>query len=67
MKIKTKYYGIFYKNKGKWCPYLKDEMELISKEMIKWESGTQKQYLKEVRRQIKKPIKLMRQVWEEEV
>ena len=77
MKTETQY-GIFYKSRGKWIgPYLG---ELITKSDIWWDSGVDEDndlsentpmlphmegYLKGVRKQIKKPVKLCAQriIW----
>jgi hypothetical protein len=74
MKIKTESYGFFVKSNGKWAksPYLGD---MMTKQMVV-DSGVLEDtsapyqehlaaYLKDVRKQTHKPVKFMRQVWEE--
>ena len=73
MKIKTDYYGFFLKSNGTWSkdPYMG---ELITKQEIV-DSGVLedkhaafkehlKAYLKDVRKQSRKQVKFMRQIWE---
>ena len=73
MKIKTELYGFFYKQRGKWSkhPYMG---QLLSREDILWDSelgddsATFKDHLKNhekmFRRNVKKKVKAMIQVFE---
>jgi riboflavin synthase len=74
MKIKTDYYGFFLKSNGKWShgPYMGELMtrqDVIDSGVLEDEQAPfekhLKAYLKDVRRQSKKQVKFMRQVWEE--
>ncbi len=64
MKIETKYYGVFYKDKNKWRGPAHGE--LLTLNQIKDEYGNTYEYLKQVRKQFRKPIKLLRQIWTNE-
>jgi uncharacterized protein YfkK (UPF0435 family) len=74
MKIKTDLYGFFTKSNGKWSktPYFG---EIMTKQMI-IDSGVLENksapyeehltaYIKVVKKQCKKSVKFMRQIWEE--
>ncbi len=75
MKIKTGYYGLFYKSNGKWIkkPY---QDELLTKESIIYDSGLENEsapfnehiesYLSGCRKNLalKSKLKFLRQVWE---
>ena len=75
MKIKTPYYGVFVKRNGKWSKS-PSYGEFHTKEDFIHNSGLEDEnasyeehleaYLKGVRKYLKKPIKLLRQVWQEE-
>lgn len=59
MKIKTEYYGLFVKSNGKWSksPFWGD---LWTKKDI-----VQLELINDLKKRVKKPVKVMRQVWEE--
>lgn len=74
MKIKTDYYGVFYKkSNGRWTT-MPSHNSLLTKKDIIYDSCLENEsepfekhlesYLKSVRKQYKKKIKLLRQVWE---
>ena len=59
MKIKTEYYGVFYKDGKKWRgPY---QGETFAEEHLL--NGSFKSRKKLIRKQIKKKIKIFRQLW----
>ena len=72
MKIKTNYYGFFLKSNGKWScnPYmggLLTRQDIIDSGVLEnvdapFEEHL-KSYLKDVRRQSRKQVRFMRQVW----
>jgi hypothetical protein len=60
MKIKTEYYGVFYKNRDKWVGPIYDDI------FIKPKDGNNTiidMTLKLYQRRIKKKVKLFRQYW----
>jgi cytochrome c2 len=63
MKIKTDKYTIFYKSNNKWKTY--SDPAIYTLKEIHWDYDTIEDFLKACRRQVRKPIKLMRLVWED--
>jgi len=61
MKIKTDDYGDFYRSNGKWKQYKNYTYEYCD---IKNDLNI-KNDLKNVRKSVRKPVKLMRLVWED--
>lgn len=74
MKIKTDFFGFFTKSNGKWSkmPYkgeLVTKQDIIDSGILDDESAPYKEqrkaYLKGFKKQTKKKVKMLRQVWEE--
>ncbi len=59
MKIKTEYYGVFYKNRDKWVGPFEDN--IFTKQ--EWEKESLQDTIKECRKKTKRKVKLFRQYW----
>lgn len=64
MIILTESYTIFYKSNGKWKPWGNYPYEIYTLKYILNEYDTIENFLKGVRQQLHKPVKLMRLLWE---
>ena len=63
MKITTDLFGVFYRNRGKWIGPVYGE--LFSEKYIIDQYGSTYNFIESVRKQYRKPVILMQQVWED--
>ena len=61
MKIKSNQYGVFYKDGNKWRGPLQGET--FTEEQIDQNEGSFEELEKGYRKQVKKKVKIFRQVW----
>lgn len=63
LTVVSEFYGVFYKRNGKWKPFCKNEFEMFTLKQILKQNDSIDSFLKEYRMRIKRPVKLMREMW----